>query len=177
MKPGQCLFLSCMLMLFSFTVKAQQTITSLALVQKAKRAALQYIRADALFPKSYLPVKWSELSALHTMKGNVLLKKTDDESINTKIDSLIALETASGYYPEYAMVYTILHAFKLKTHGAGMVLKVYNFHLDENMNIIDVDSGSPEDQIEKNKQMIERAEQEKILIKAISEMEIANLKK
>ncbi len=153
------------------SVRAQKN-TNTNLLIKAKINIVNNVKADAIFPKSYTPAGWSNLKALKRITG---YNKGTDTAINNKIDTLQDLNRS--IFPDgYSTIYILSHAFKVKTRSGEIVLKVYSYRLDTSMNIIDVDKSTPEEQIRKNREMIKTGEQEKILIKKISELEIANIK-
>ena len=161
--------------LFSLSVYGQKSGNVDLQVRKARRVVRDYIVADALFPKSYQPVKWSELGAFRHQTDYKLFEKTGDVTIDAKIDTFINLETRFPGYPTPAIYYTLSHAFKIKTHGAGIVLKVYSFYFGQDLNIVQVDKDTPEEQIAINRRIIAEAQEKQRLIKEISQLKIAKL--
>jgi hypothetical protein len=157
--------------------KAQNTVHSQAIIEKAKSRVQTYIKSEALYPKSYLPVNWSDMWVINKRGKNDLLERTNDTIINIKIDSLIALENESPKYEHIGTVYTLLHAFKVRTPSKQLVLKVYTFHLDNNMDILDVDKGTPEEQLENIKGFIAQEQKKKQLIAEIGQMKIEDIEK
>ena len=157
--------------------KAQNAVHSQTIIEKAKLRVQTYIKSEALYPKSYLPVNWSDIWVINKRGNNDLLVRTNDTAINMKIDSLIALENESPSYEHIGTVYTLVHTFKLKTRSKEIVLKIYTFHLDSNMDIIHVDKGTPEEQLENIKGIIAQEQRKKQLIAEIGQMKIEDIDK
>jgi hypothetical protein len=158
---------------FGFLANAQ-IVTSKVLVQQIKTKAQNYLNSDSQYPKNRIAVNWSDVSALHPRIDKKILEKTNNAEIDAKIDSLIAIDKASPGYPKATTIYTLIHAVQPKNSFEAW--KIYSFQLDNNLNIIDVDKGAVEMQIEKNKKIIEQADLAKRLIREVSDMKIASLK-
>lgn len=158
------------------SIKAQNAVHSKTLIQKAKLKVAAYIKAHALYPNSYLSVNWSDMYMQESHDDNSILEPTLDLYINSKIDSLIALKSEYPIYQTVGVHYTILNVFKLKTKSGEMFSYVYSFYLDKNMNILNVYKGTPEEQIQKNEEIIANNKIQQCLIKEISDKKIENLK-
>jgi len=160
--------------LFSLTTSAQTNPPQTRL-GKAKSIVKNYIVADALYPKSYLPVNWSELGTLSHQTDYKLFEKTGDTTIDAKIDTFINLESRYPGYPDPVVYYTLSHAFKLKTPSGQMTLKVYSFNFGRDLNIVSVDKDTPEEQIATNRRIIAEAREKQRLIQEISQLKIAKI--
>src|SRR5476649_96188 len=87
--------------------KAQNTVHSKIIVEKAKSRVQTYIKSETQYPKSYLPVNWSDVWVINRQGNNDLLERTNDTIINVKIDSLIALQNEFPNYEHIRTVYTL----------------------------------------------------------------------
>lgn len=160
----------------SLEAHGQQTSKLNLQTQKASRVAKDYILSNALYPKSYVAVKWSVLGELSHQTDYKLFDKTGDTTIDAKIDTFITLESKFPGYPKPLIYYTISHAFKLKTPSGQMTLKVYSFYFDRELRIVQVDKSTPEEQIAANRRIIAEAEEKKRLISEISQLKSDKLK-
>ncbi|QHS54149.1 hypothetical protein GWR56_00760 [Mucilaginibacter sp. 14171R-50] len=150
-----------------------QNVTSNILIQKIRAKAQNYLNSNSHYPKNRAATNWSEVSAEHPRINKKILERTTYPEINVKIDSLLAIDKSYPGYPNTTTIYKVIHIVQAK---GSTVFKCYSFQFDNNLNILQVDEGSPQELIEQNQKLMKQVDLAKRLITEISDMKLAILK-
>lgn len=156
------------LLALSFFAAAQSVISN-AVIQKVKTKAQTYLNSNSGYPKNRAVTNWSEVSAEHPRINKKILERTTHPEINVKIDSLLAIDKSYPGYPTVTTIYRVIHVAKAKGSDE---FKCYSFQLDNNLNILKVDEGSPQELIEQDQKIIKQTDMAKRLITEISDMKL-----